>query len=153
MITRNVPSLRRAKDMAYTDTLGDPDNEAFLKFVNDELTIGGEEGEDDWVQTHAGNQSKGDVPDIIPSISPTNSPSIQPSSPQNPDDSQDIPDIEDDDDFGVIEEPEDPAVADAENSGVLKVRTYDCIITYDKYYQTPRLWLQGYDEVREVFSK
>lgn len=24
-------------------------------------------------------------------------------------------------------------------------RTYDCIITYDKYYQTPRMWLVGYD--------
>lgn len=144
--------------MAFTDSLGDPDNEAFLKFVNDELTVGGEEGEDDWVQTHAGNQSKGDVPDIMPSISPTNSPTIQPSSPQKPKDSQDIeniqdiPDMEDDDDFGVIEEPDDPAVVDTGSSGVLKVRTYDCIITYDKYYQTPRLWLQGYDEVGSAFS-
>ncbi|TIB33418.1 hypothetical protein E3P86_02982 [Wallemia ichthyophaga] len=158
LITRNVPSLRRARDMAFTDSLGDPDNEAFLKFVNDELTVGGEEGEDDWVQTHAGNQSKGDVPDIMPSISPTNSPTIQPSSPQKPKDSQDIeniqdiPDMEDDDDFGVIEEPDDPAVVDTGSSGVLKVRTYDCIITYDKYYQTPRLWLQGYDEHQKPLS-
>jgi ubiquitin-like-conjugating enzyme ATG3 len=35
------------------------------------------------------------------------------------------------------------------NSGnLLQVRTYDCFITYDKYYQTPRMWLSGYDEVR-----
>jgi ubiquitin-like-conjugating enzyme ATG3 len=27
------------------------------------------------------------------------------------------------------------------------VRTYDCIISYDKHYQTPRFWLFGYDEV------
>jgi len=27
------------------------------------------------------------------------------------------------------------------------VRTYDVMITYDKYYQTPRVWLIGYDEV------
>lgn len=33
----------------------------------------------------------------------------------------------------------------ASESTVL-VRTYDCMITYDKYYQTPRLWLMGYDE-------
>lgn len=32
--------------------------------------------------------------------------------------------------------------------GVLQTRTYDLYITYDKYYQTPRLWLFGYDEVR-----
>lgn len=29
---------------------------------------------------------------------------------------------------------------------VTAVRTYDCMITYDKYYQTPRMWLIGYDE-------
>lgn len=30
---------------------------------------------------------------------------------------------------------------------ILQTRTYDLYITYDKYYQTPRLWLFGYDEV------
>jgi len=35
--------------------------------------------------------------------------------------------------------------ADGGNSNVLKVRTYDLSITYDKYYQTPRVWLMGYD--------
>eukprot|EP00392_Amoebophrya_sp_AT5.2_P011958 g12048.t1 len=39
-----------------------------------------------------------------------------------------------------------------------KLRTYDLSITYDKYYQTPRLWLFGYDvygrplEAREIFQ-
>jgi len=32
------------------------------------------------------------------------------------------------------------------------VRTYDLNITYDKYYQTPRLWLFGYDENRKALS-
>lgn len=35
---------------------------------------------------------------------------------------------------------------------ILQTRTYDLYITYDKYYQTPRLWLFGYDEVC-TFSK
>lgn len=26
------------------------------------------------------------------------------------------------------------------------MRTYDCYISYDKHYQTPRFWLFGYDE-------
>lgn len=26
------------------------------------------------------------------------------------------------------------------------MRTYDCFISYDKHYQTPRFWLFGYDE-------
>lgn len=29
---------------------------------------------------------------------------------------------------------------------IIHTRTYDLHITYDKYYQTPRLWLFGYDE-------
>ena len=29
---------------------------------------------------------------------------------------------------------------------IVKTRTYDLTITYDKYYQTPRMWLFGYDE-------
>lgn len=32
-----------------------------------------------------------------------------------------------------------------EESHIVKVRTYDLSITYDKYYQTPRLWMMGYD--------
>ena len=30
------------------------------------------------------------------------------------------------------------------NNNILKVRSYDVSITYDKYYQTPRVWLSGY---------
>lgn len=33
---------------------------------------------------------------------------------------------------------------------LLQVRTYDVMITYDKYYQTPRIWLIGYDEVQPL---
>lgn len=35
---------------------------------------------------------------------------------------------------------------------VLQVRTYDIFITYDKYYQTPRIWLFGYDEERRPLT-
>lgn len=34
-----------------------------------------------------------------------------------------------------------------EGGEIVHTRTYDLHITYDKYYQTPRLWLTGYDEV------
>lgn len=34
---------------------------------------------------------------------------------------------------------------------ILQTRTYDLYITYDKYYQTPRLWLFGYDEVTLLY--
>lgn len=32
------------------------------------------------------------------------------------------------------------------DDNILRTRTYDLHITYDKYYQVPRLWLAGYDE-------
>ncbi|KAJ7077283.1 autophagocytosis associated protein [Mycena belliarum] len=73
-------------------------------------------------------------------------------------DLDDIPDMEED----GLEEGEDeataapkatPGVIDASqvevaNGNLLQVRTYDVMITYDKYYQTPRIWLIGYDENR-----
>lgn len=39
--------------------------------------------------------------------------------------------------------------SDSESSraNLLSVRTYDVMITYDKFYQTPAIWLLGYDEV------
>lgn len=59
----------------------------------------------------------------------------------------DIPDM---DEAAGLEEEDDAAVRPSENSSdnLLQVRTYDCYISYDKHYQTPRFWLFGYDEVR-----
>lgn len=37
--------------------------------------------------------------------------------------------------------------AAGEADSVVRTRTYDLHITYDKYYQTPRLWVVGYNEV------
>ncbi|GAB65633.1 autophagocytosis associated protein C-terminal domain containing protein, partial [Plasmodium cynomolgi strain B] len=55
--------------------------------------------------------------------------------------------------FDLIKE-DDPAALDhaglysysGQNDNVMKIRTYDVSITYDKYYETPRIWLFGYDE-------
>lgn len=48
----------------------------------------------------------------------------------------------------VIEEPRKQSTQTAEEGDeIIHTRTYDLHITYDKYYQTPRLWLTGYDEV------
>ncbi|XP_033149516.1 ubiquitin-like-conjugating enzyme ATG3 [Drosophila busckii] len=42
--------------------------------------------------------------------------------------------------------------ASASGDSVLHTRTYDLHITYDKYYQTPRLWVVGYDEQRKPLT-
>ncbi|XP_075111308.1 uncharacterized protein LOC107772206 isoform X2 [Nicotiana tabacum] len=44
----------------------------------------------------------------------------------------------------VAHEPDD--------DNILRTRTYDISITYDKYYQTPRVWLTGYDESRMLLQ-
>lgn len=55
----------------------------------------------------------------------------------------DMADYEDDnviqDDAAAV--PSAPAVEDQDN--LIKVRTYDLSITYDKYYQVPRVWMVG----------
>ena len=39
------------------------------------------------------------------------------------------------------------SASEPDDSGaILRTRTYDLSITYDKYYQTPRVWLFGYSE-------
>uniref|UniRef100_A0A8C5EB53 Ubiquitin-like-conjugating enzyme ATG3 n=1 Tax=Gouania willdenowi TaxID=441366 RepID=A0A8C5EB53_GOUWI len=43
-------------------------------------------------------------------------------------------------------------VESGSEDAILQTRTYDLYITYDKYYQTPRLWLFGYDEDRQPLT-
>ncbi|KAL3903245.1 MAG: hypothetical protein SGPRY_011754 [Prymnesium sp.] len=38
-------------------------------------------------------------------------------------------------------------------SNIVKTRTYDVSITYDKYYQCARVWLYGYSESRQPLSQ
>ena len=60
-----------------------------------------------------------------------------------------------DDEYADMEEFEDEDVMEDEaaaptpssftkGDNIMKVRTYDLSITYDKYYQTPRVWMIGY---------
>ncbi|KAJ2460244.1 E2-like enzyme [Coemansia sp. RSA 2424] len=92
-----------------------------------------------------------------------------------PSDLDEIPDIDDElEGFDAAEEDDDPSAAAAAASAaptasatsgngddedkILRTRTYDISITYDKYYQTPRVWLFGYDEqgkpltARQIFE-
>ncbi len=57
----------------------------------------------------------------------------------NPDDEDDPAALP----YLVAKEPED---------NILRTRSYDVSVSYDKYYQTPRIWLTGYDEHRSPLS-
>jgi len=76
---------------------------------------------------------------------------------QNESDIPDIDTFEESDNIEEIDELNDDVIAkpnnlpyikaqEPEDDGILKTRTYDLTITYDKYYQVPRIWLRGYDE-------
>ena len=62
-------------------------------------------------------------------------------------DIKDMDEINDDDD-DVFQNLAKPATHE-----FYKTRTYDISITYDFYFQTPRLWLIGYSEKGELLTK
>ncbi|ELT92769.1 hypothetical protein CAPTEDRAFT_214370 [Capitella teleta] len=49
-------------------------------------------------------------------------------------------------------DPSTAVAAATEDDSILQTRTYDLNVTYEKYYQTPRLWLYGYDENRKPLT-
>lgn len=45
-----------------------------------------------------------------------------------------------------------PSKATEEEDHIVRTRTYDLLISYDKYYQVPRFWLVGYNENRQPLT-
>lgn len=134
LITKNVPCLRRAKTL--------------MEEAEDEELLEG----DDWVATHNSHAKDKDdeIDEIgIKSMSLNDKQNVNNASNEDDDDDDDD-DIIDINDYNEEDlEDDDNATLPAnatENDGILKTRTYDISITYDKYYQTPRVWLFGYDE-------
>ncbi|KAF9933563.1 E2-like enzyme [Linnemannia zychae] len=164
LITRNVPCLRRVKQMEYTDEDAETHIEA--------------DGGDTWVMSHSSRGAGGPIEEIAGSMDDDDEEAEAEAEAQaairamermklqdqlqaaaeDDDDDEDIPDIDDIpdmDDYDDMEEEVDaatlaPVAPTAVDPGdkILNVRTYDVFITYDKYYQTPRMWLFGYDEHR-----
>lgn len=89
----------------------------------------------------------------------------EPSASGNDGDEEEALDMEEYVDSGLIDEVDPSAVVvpvvepsnstktpETEQDSILRTRTYDLHITYDKYYQTPRLWVVGYDENRKKLT-
>lgn len=64
-----------------------------------------------------------------------------------------IPDMDNFDGENNMLNPPDPDIYNTgkfsdhlQSTNILQTRTFDLYITYDKYYQTPRLWISGQDE-------
>ncbi|ORY86748.1 autophagocytosis associated protein [Leucosporidium creatinivorum] len=157
---------------------GAEDGETMISFAEEAAAAaGGADDEEDWVATHTTGKDGptpssapiiGDIPDDAPPSSQSLSSQFAATSlgggggedKEEMPDLDDIPDMSDDEDEGlggggVVEEEDEAALKEpvaegtsSNSDNLIQVRTYDCSITYDKYYQTPRMWLLGYDESR-----
>ncbi|XP_073309743.1 autophagy-related protein 3-like isoform X2 [Primulina huaijiensis] len=144
LITRNVPCLRRASSI-----------EEEYEAAGGEVLL----ENDGWLATHGRpKESIDDVDENLPSmetleISKKNT--IQSITSYFGGEEEEIPDMAE---FGETDSlvENDPAMLqtpylvafEPDDDNILLTRTYDVSITYDKYYQTPRVWLTGYDELR-----
>ncbi|CAH9090734.1 unnamed protein product [Cuscuta europaea] len=152
LITRNVPCLRRAASV-----------EEEYEAAGGEVLLENEDN-DGWLATHGKpKENKTVEDDNLPSIetieiSKKNTfQSI--SSYFGGEEEEDIPDMGEFEDADNLVES-DPVTLqntylvanEPDDDNILRTRTYDLSITYDKYYQTPRVWLTGYDESRMLLQ-
>ncbi|CAK8687169.1 unnamed protein product [Clavelina lepadiformis] len=147
LLTRHVPCHRRCKQMEYND-----EQEAIID--------GG------WVDTHHNvdfEKMQGEIKDMTLSKESEQSSETKEDIDGEDDDDEEALDM---DDFAEMLDSKDNATLDLltvkkvhaaslpkdDEGNILQTRTYDLHITYDKYYQTPRLWLSGYNEDRKPLS-
>lgn len=152
LITRNVPCLRRAASV-----------EEEYEAAGGEVLIESEDN-DGWLATHGKpKENKIEEDDNLPSIDTlviSKKNTVQSiSSYFGGDEEEDIPDMGEFEDTDNLVES-DPVTLqntylvanEPDDDNILRTRTYDVSITYDKYYQTPRVWLTGYDESRMLLK-
>jgi len=141
LITRNVPCYKRCRQMEYN---GDQ-----------ELVLDDGDPEGGWVDTHHFSDQDA-VSEKVSEMSLEENAVTETLPSDAAESDEDTVDMEDFVDSGMLEEDnatiDTPAQSEqgaaAKGGEILSTRTYDLNITYDKFYQTPRLWLFGYDEKR-----
>jgi ubiquitin-like-conjugating enzyme ATG3 len=184
LITRNVPSLKRAHTYALAD-------------AKEEVVENGSELADTgWVSTHSTDNKKDSKDDVLDLSAPDTKASTKPAesnakaseanstsksvasneskqtvatSSTNKSKDDDVPDLDDLDDNNLEALEKDTGTlslgstlhdlpegkilrAEEPEDNIVKTRTYDISITYDKYYRTPRVFLFGYDEHRQPLT-
>ncbi|CAD5218547.1 unnamed protein product [Bursaphelenchus okinawaensis] len=139
LITKRVPCHKRCAHMQYDSKL--------------ELVIKDDDGNDEWVDTHhyapeLVEESKSADEIVKPVSAPTNQDEDDDDDDDGP--AMDMDNFMENGDFEEEVDPNcykpDPVADESGDDNILKTRTYDLHITYDKYYQVPRLWVIGYDE-------
>jgi len=156
LVTRNVPCQRRAVALATG-----ADDEILVPG-----TTAGEDEEEEWSLTHSNHVSEQheEAPDMlshaVEDMSLGGGSAVATSTNMSVADSHAEVHLQAE---GLVEvddpsalEPDDPSALDGlsgGDGGILKTRTYDVTITYDKYYQCGRVWLYGYSESRQPLSQ
>ncbi len=165
LLTKNVPCQRRAC------TLGSG--------AADEAQVDGADGDEEgWVATHTAHAAKAiadeDAPDmeVVTAATASLGVSSAPTPPPPPPAAtaaaaepaaaalaavpglEDCEELEDEDDPSLLVAPVSGAGASTDGvDGILRTRTYDVSISYDKYYQCGRVWLYGYTEARQPLTQ
>jgi len=159
LLTRNVPCFMRVKSL-----------EDGAKAQSQTITEDGE----DWVTPSSGGSAVDEAVDVATPSSATSTTSSSVTTTTKtttitapPKSDEDDEGDEDDGDENIPDmdsfEGDNLDLADDETSisvppppqeedNILRTRTYDISITYDKYYQTPRVWLFGYDETKQPLN-
>lgn len=144
LITRNVPCYKRCRQMEYK--------------ANQELVLDTEDPEGGWVDTHHFAEDGGEITKVTEGVKEMVMEEREATEDAAGEESdEEAIDMEDFVESGKLEEDTgvvQPCVEAVVHHGgeILSTRTYDLNITYDKYYQTPRLWLFGYDEKRQAMT-
>jgi len=140
LITRNVPCYKRCRQMEYRGEL--------------EKVLDSEDPEGGWVDTHHFQETDPSTLAVTVKEMVLEEPTV---GEQSDSEAEEAVDMEEFVESGMLEEDSATIEAvqeepNASGGEILSTRTYDLNITYDKFYQTPRLWLFGYSESRSALS-
>lgn len=154
LITRNVPCPMRASTMENS-ILSETEVEIPSSSVNNEDESG-------WLMSHILNsiqqqaeeeknkldEDEDDGFDLVNSdgevIPKEPTPTLPSSAAEEEEEESEYANMEDYEDSNILMDDDQVTTPAVSDSNILKVRTYDVSITYDKYYQTPRVWIFGY---------